>query len=89
MFGVFGRWLNSAVLPTDVACSTRYIYAYTQVPLDHQGRYHKLKHEKKNCVEKCLRSHQLKVKVSTEVAVTNMDLSVVDKDQSIGTKTTR
>ncbi|XP_019714949.1 dolichyl-diphosphooligosaccharide--protein glycosyltransferase subunit 2-like [Hippocampus comes] len=32
---------------------------------------------------------QLKVKVSTEVAVTNMDLSVVDKDQSIGTKTTR
>uniref|UniRef100_A0A7N6B978 Dolichyl-diphosphooligosaccharide--protein glycosyltransferase subunit 2 n=1 Tax=Anabas testudineus TaxID=64144 RepID=A0A7N6B978_ANATE len=31
----------------------------------------------------------LKVKVSTEVAVTNMDLSVVDKDQSIGTKTTR
>lgn len=43
-------------------------------------------------VEKCLRissSHQLKVKVSTEVAITNMDLSVVDKDQSIGTKTTR
>lgn len=32
---------------------------------------------------------QLKVKVSTEVAVTNMDLSVVDKDQSIGTKTSR
>uniref|UniRef100_A0A3P9PVL9 Dolichyl-diphosphooligosaccharide--protein glycosyltransferase subunit 2 n=1 Tax=Poecilia reticulata TaxID=8081 RepID=A0A3P9PVL9_POERE len=32
---------------------------------------------------------ELKVKVSTEVAVTNMDLSVVDKDQSIGTKTTR
>uniref|UniRef100_A0A7N9AX33 Dolichyl-diphosphooligosaccharide--protein glycosyltransferase subunit 2 n=1 Tax=Mastacembelus armatus TaxID=205130 RepID=A0A7N9AX33_9TELE len=31
----------------------------------------------------------LKVKVSTEVVVTNMDLSVVDKDQSIGTKTTR
>lgn len=45
------------------------------------------------CVEKCLHCpfprHQLKVKVSTEVAVTNMDLSVVDKDQSIGTKTTR
>lgn len=45
------------------------------------------------CTEKCLRisssSHQLKVKVSTEVVVTNMDLSVVDKDQSIGTKTTR
>lgn len=34
-------------------------------------------------------SCQLKVKVSTEVAITNMDLSVVDKDQSIGTKTTR
>uniref|UniRef100_A0A8C9Z7Z8 Dolichyl-diphosphooligosaccharide--protein glycosyltransferase subunit 2 n=1 Tax=Sander lucioperca TaxID=283035 RepID=A0A8C9Z7Z8_SANLU len=32
---------------------------------------------------------ELKVKVSTEVAVTNMDLSVVDKDQSIGTKTIR
>uniref|UniRef100_A0AAV2M607 Dolichyl-diphosphooligosaccharide--protein glycosyltransferase subunit 2 n=1 Tax=Knipowitschia caucasica TaxID=637954 RepID=A0AAV2M607_KNICA len=32
---------------------------------------------------------ELKVKVSTEVAVTNMDLSVVDKDQSIGSKTTR
>ncbi|KAM9813803.1 dolichyl-diphosphooligosaccharide--protein glycosyltransferase subunit 2 [Neosynchiropus ocellatus] len=32
---------------------------------------------------------EVKVKVSTEVAVTNMDLSVVDKDQSIGTKTTR
>ncbi|KAM4583182.1 dolichyl-diphosphooligosaccharide--protein glycosyltransferase subunit 2 isoform 2-T2 [Fundulus diaphanus] len=32
---------------------------------------------------------ELKVKVSTEVSVTNMDLSVVDKDQSIGTKTTR
>nr|XP_046166840.1 dolichyl-diphosphooligosaccharide--protein glycosyltransferase subunit 2-like [Oncorhynchus gorbuscha] len=32
---------------------------------------------------------ELKVKVSTEVAVTNMDLSVVDKDQSIGTKTSR
>uniref|UniRef100_A0A672F8M2 Dolichyl-diphosphooligosaccharide--protein glycosyltransferase subunit 2 n=1 Tax=Salarias fasciatus TaxID=181472 RepID=A0A672F8M2_SALFA len=32
---------------------------------------------------------ELKVKVSTEVAVTSMDLSVVDKDQSIGTKTTR
>ncbi|KAL2090771.1 hypothetical protein ACEWY4_013034 [Coilia grayii] len=32
---------------------------------------------------------ELKVKVSTEVAITNMDLSVVDKDQSIGTKTTR
>ncbi|XP_029007288.1 dolichyl-diphosphooligosaccharide--protein glycosyltransferase subunit 2 isoform X2 [Betta splendens] len=32
---------------------------------------------------------ELKVKVSTEVAVTHMDLSVVDKDQSIGTKTTR
>lgn len=32
---------------------------------------------------------QLKVKVSTEVSVTSMDLSVVDKDQSIGTKTTR
>uniref|UniRef100_A0A7N8WLZ6 Dolichyl-diphosphooligosaccharide--protein glycosyltransferase subunit 2 n=1 Tax=Mastacembelus armatus TaxID=205130 RepID=A0A7N8WLZ6_9TELE len=32
---------------------------------------------------------ELKVKVSTEVVVTNMDLSVVDKDQSIGTKTTR
>uniref|UniRef100_A0A665WJE1 Dolichyl-diphosphooligosaccharide--protein glycosyltransferase subunit 2 n=1 Tax=Echeneis naucrates TaxID=173247 RepID=A0A665WJE1_ECHNA len=32
---------------------------------------------------------ELKVKVSTEVAVANMDLSVVDKDQSIGTKTTR
>uniref|UniRef100_A0A8C3G8Y9 Dolichyl-diphosphooligosaccharide--protein glycosyltransferase subunit 2 n=1 Tax=Cyclopterus lumpus TaxID=8103 RepID=A0A8C3G8Y9_CYCLU len=31
----------------------------------------------------------LKVKVSTEVVVNNMDLSVVDKDQSIGTKTTR
>uniref|UniRef100_A0A672YVT2 Dolichyl-diphosphooligosaccharide--protein glycosyltransferase subunit 2 n=1 Tax=Sphaeramia orbicularis TaxID=375764 RepID=A0A672YVT2_9TELE len=31
---------------------------------------------------------ELKVKVSTEVAVTNMDLAVVDKDQSIGTKTT-
>lgn len=29
------------------------------------------------------------MKVSTEVAVTNMDLSVVDKDQSIGTKTSR
>uniref|UniRef100_A0A8C4F695 Dolichyl-diphosphooligosaccharide--protein glycosyltransferase subunit 2 n=1 Tax=Dicentrarchus labrax TaxID=13489 RepID=A0A8C4F695_DICLA len=29
------------------------------------------------------------LKVSTEVAVTNMDLSVVDKDQSIGTKTSR
>ena len=32
---------------------------------------------------------QLKVKVSTEVSITSMDLSVVDKDQSIGTKTTR
>ncbi|XP_034023387.1 dolichyl-diphosphooligosaccharide--protein glycosyltransferase subunit 2 [Thalassophryne amazonica] len=32
---------------------------------------------------------ELKVKVSTEVSVNNMDLSVVDKDQSIGTKTTR
>ena len=32
---------------------------------------------------------QLKVKVSTEVAITNMDLSIVDKDQSIGTKTSR
>ncbi|XP_061583951.1 dolichyl-diphosphooligosaccharide--protein glycosyltransferase subunit 2 isoform X2 [Cololabis saira] len=32
---------------------------------------------------------ELKVKVSTEVAISNMDLSVVDKDQSIGTKTTR
>uniref|UniRef100_A0A8C3AK88 Dolichyl-diphosphooligosaccharide--protein glycosyltransferase subunit 2 n=1 Tax=Cyclopterus lumpus TaxID=8103 RepID=A0A8C3AK88_CYCLU len=32
---------------------------------------------------------ELKVKVSTEVVVNNMDLSVVDKDQSIGTKTTR
>ncbi|XP_061147058.1 dolichyl-diphosphooligosaccharide--protein glycosyltransferase subunit 2 isoform X1 [Syngnathus typhle] len=32
---------------------------------------------------------ELKVKVSTEVSVLNMDLSVVDKDQSIGTKTTR
>lgn len=32
---------------------------------------------------------ELKVKVSTEVAIANMDLSVVDKDQSIGTKTTR
>lgn len=32
---------------------------------------------------------QLTVKVSTEVDVANMDLSVVDKDQSIGTKTTR
>ncbi|XP_064162656.1 dolichyl-diphosphooligosaccharide--protein glycosyltransferase subunit 2 isoform X1 [Anguilla rostrata] len=32
---------------------------------------------------------ELKVKVSTEVAITNMDLSVVDKDQSIGTKTIR
>ncbi|KAM8917432.1 dolichyl-diphosphooligosaccharide--protein glycosyltransferase subunit 2 isoform 2-T2 [Spinachia spinachia] len=32
---------------------------------------------------------ELKVKVSTEVSVTTMDLSVVDKDQSIGTKTTR
>ncbi|TNN78587.1 Dolichyl-diphosphooligosaccharide--protein glycosyltransferase subunit 2 [Liparis tanakae] len=32
---------------------------------------------------------ELKVKVSTEVVVTNMDLSVVDKDQSIGTKTSR
>ncbi|KAL0978667.1 hypothetical protein UPYG_G00173690 [Umbra pygmaea] len=32
---------------------------------------------------------ELKVKVSTEVAITNMDLSVVDKDQSIGTRTSR
>ncbi|XP_066558667.1 dolichyl-diphosphooligosaccharide--protein glycosyltransferase subunit 2 isoform X2 [Amia ocellicauda] len=32
---------------------------------------------------------ELKVKVSTEVGITNMDLSVVDKDQSIGPKTTR
>ncbi|MFT7801423.1 dolichyl-diphosphooligosaccharide-protein glycosyltransferase subunit 2 isoform X2 [Arapaima gigas] len=32
---------------------------------------------------------EMKVKVSTEVAINNMDLSVVDKDQSIGTKTTR
>ncbi|KAL7837805.1 hypothetical protein SRHO_G00275160 [Serrasalmus rhombeus] len=32
---------------------------------------------------------ELKVKVSTKVAINNMDLSVVDKDQSIGTKTTR
>nr|XP_057945064.1 dolichyl-diphosphooligosaccharide--protein glycosyltransferase subunit 2 isoform X2 [Doryrhamphus excisus] len=32
---------------------------------------------------------ELKMKVSTEVSITNMDLSVVDKDQSIGTKTTR
>ncbi|XP_070301704.1 dolichyl-diphosphooligosaccharide--protein glycosyltransferase subunit 2 isoform X1 [Salvelinus sp. IW2-2015] len=32
---------------------------------------------------------ELKVKVSTDVAITNMDLSVVDKDQSIGTKTSR
>lgn len=32
---------------------------------------------------------QLKVKVSTRVAINNMDLSVVDKDQSIGPKTTR
>ncbi|XP_062842368.1 dolichyl-diphosphooligosaccharide--protein glycosyltransferase subunit 2 [Trichomycterus rosablanca] len=31
----------------------------------------------------------LKVKVSTKVAINNMDLSVVDKDQSIGAKTTR
>lgn len=37
----------------------------------------------------CASVLQLKVKVSTEVAVSNMDLSVVDKDQSIGTKTTR
>uniref|UniRef100_A0A4W4FMP4 Dolichyl-diphosphooligosaccharide--protein glycosyltransferase subunit 2 n=1 Tax=Electrophorus electricus TaxID=8005 RepID=A0A4W4FMP4_ELEEL len=32
---------------------------------------------------------ELKVKVSTKVSINNMDLSVVDKDQSIGTKTTR
>lgn len=32
---------------------------------------------------------ELKVKVSTKVAINNMDLSVVDKDQSIGPKTTR
>uniref|UniRef100_A0A9J8DJJ4 Dolichyl-diphosphooligosaccharide--protein glycosyltransferase subunit 2 n=1 Tax=Cyprinus carpio carpio TaxID=630221 RepID=A0A9J8DJJ4_CYPCA len=32
---------------------------------------------------------ELKVKVSTRVAINNMDLSVVDKDQSIGPKTTR
>ncbi|XP_066528872.1 dolichyl-diphosphooligosaccharide--protein glycosyltransferase subunit 2 isoform X1 [Hoplias malabaricus] len=32
---------------------------------------------------------ELKVKVSTKVSIKNMDLSVVDKDQSIGTKTTR
>ncbi|KAM9361207.1 dolichyl-diphosphooligosaccharide--protein glycosyltransferase subunit 2 [Symphorus nematophorus] len=32
---------------------------------------------------------ELKVKVSTEVAVLNMDLSEVEKDQSIGTKTRR
>ncbi|XP_030633052.1 dolichyl-diphosphooligosaccharide--protein glycosyltransferase subunit 2 [Chanos chanos] len=31
---------------------------------------------------------ELKVKVSTKVAIRNMELSVVDKDQSIGTKTT-
>uniref|UniRef100_A0A8C6P9U3 Dolichyl-diphosphooligosaccharide--protein glycosyltransferase subunit 2 n=1 Tax=Nothobranchius furzeri TaxID=105023 RepID=A0A8C6P9U3_NOTFU len=38
---------------------------------------------------RCRLLFQLKVKVSTEVSVSNMDLSVVDKDQSIGTKTTR
>uniref|UniRef100_A0A4W3J5X8 Dolichyl-diphosphooligosaccharide--protein glycosyltransferase subunit 2 n=1 Tax=Callorhinchus milii TaxID=7868 RepID=A0A4W3J5X8_CALMI len=32
---------------------------------------------------------QLKVKVATEVGITNVDLSVVDKDQSIAPKTTR
>ncbi|XP_043108465.1 dolichyl-diphosphooligosaccharide--protein glycosyltransferase subunit 2 [Puntigrus tetrazona] len=32
---------------------------------------------------------ELRVKVSTQVAINNMDLSVVDKDQSIGPKTTR
>uniref|UniRef100_A0A672RSE9 Dolichyl-diphosphooligosaccharide--protein glycosyltransferase subunit 2 n=1 Tax=Sinocyclocheilus grahami TaxID=75366 RepID=A0A672RSE9_SINGR len=32
---------------------------------------------------------ELKVKVSTRVAINNMDLSVVDKDQSTGPKTTR
>ncbi|XP_026076629.1 dolichyl-diphosphooligosaccharide--protein glycosyltransferase subunit 2-like isoform X2 [Carassius auratus] len=32
---------------------------------------------------------ELKVKVSTRVSINNMDLSVVDKDQSIGPKTTR
>lgn len=32
---------------------------------------------------------QLKVKVSTEVGITNVDLSTVDKDQSIAPKTTR
>ncbi|KAA0708004.1 Dolichyl-diphosphooligosaccharide--protein glycosyltransferase subunit 2 [Triplophysa tibetana] len=32
---------------------------------------------------------ELKVKVSTRVAINNMDLSVVDKDQSIGPKTSR
>ncbi len=32
---------------------------------------------------------ELKVKVSTEVGITNVDLSTVDKDQSIAPKTTR
>ncbi|XP_030067923.1 dolichyl-diphosphooligosaccharide--protein glycosyltransferase subunit 2 isoform X2 [Microcaecilia unicolor] len=32
---------------------------------------------------------ELKVKVSTEVGISNMDLSIVDKDQSIAPKTTR
>lgn len=32
---------------------------------------------------------QLKVKVSTEVGISNVDLFTVDKDQSIAPKTTR
>ncbi|XP_034764169.2 dolichyl-diphosphooligosaccharide--protein glycosyltransferase subunit 2-like isoform X3 [Acipenser ruthenus] len=34
-------------------------------------------------------SVELKVKVSTEVGITNVDLSIVDKDQSIGPKSTK
>lgn len=32
---------------------------------------------------------ELRVKISTEVGITNVDLSTVDKDQSIAPKTTR
>uniref|UniRef100_A0A663N1T3 Dolichyl-diphosphooligosaccharide--protein glycosyltransferase subunit 2 n=1 Tax=Athene cunicularia TaxID=194338 RepID=A0A663N1T3_ATHCN len=37
----------------------------------------------------CLNSVRLRLKVSTEVGITNVDLSTVDKDQSIAPKTTR
>ncbi|XP_014796717.1 PREDICTED: dolichyl-diphosphooligosaccharide--protein glycosyltransferase subunit 2-like [Calidris pugnax] len=44
---------------------------------------------RKGMVIFCCALLQLKVKVSTEVGITNVDLSTVDKDQSIAPKTTR